>query len=44
MPFLALAVFFIVLGLVLRDQRQLVFGIVWLGIAAFAAYRRRHER
>ncbi len=40
-PFLALAITFVSLGILLDDRRQLYFGLVWLVIAAGAALWRQ---
>ncbi len=43
MPFSALGITFLLLGLILDDSRQLYFGLVWIIIAAIAVIIRNSK-
>lgn len=41
MPFSLLALFFISIGIILNDQNQLYFGLVWLIISVIAYIKKK---
>ena len=43
MPFSAIGITFLLLGLILDDSRQLYFGLVWIIIAAIAVIIRNSK-